>query len=460
MKKLLVFLFIGVNALPSQAQGLLPLKLDSVVDANQSKRTHTYLGDGAIESIYYQWENATASWEPALKTTHQFPDNEYIYTQYFWKPETQSWRPDERFIQVFDSEGNQIAFNLYYWKEFLNDWKEAERCTLRGVIDSVSHLEDVCEVWDNGLNDWRNDDRWEYWLTPSGKTSESIHYEWINNAWRLYINSYQHKYFYDANDRLASSESYSFWNAADSVWTSKERSVYFYNPNGTPDAADAYGFDEDLMEWVYSRRQYEIDYFYNQEGRIGEKIVRVGNNNSPDLTYSTREFYEYDIAGNVTVYSRYNWNIWVEAWYGSYKEVNAYDLFVDPADLIYPRDYASLFQHAKLDYRETYSLNVDNDWQLESEMTYYFSEVLTDTDEAPASEALKLFPNPVSNLLTLGANAPRASSYQITDLNGRILQQEKTWNGDGIDVSRLIPGSYVIRLIEGNRVITGKFVKL
>jgi len=463
MKKLLFFLFLGLNALPSQTQGLLPtLRLDSVVSPNQSKLTHTYLADGATESIYYQWENATASWTPSYKTTHQYPDNEYIYTEYLWKPETQSWRPDLRFTDVYDSEGNAIALGSYSWNASLNDWKAYGRATLRSVIDSASHLEDVTEYWDNALNDWRYRDRLEYWVTPSGKSAGKVNYSWVNNAWTLNNFSTYYKYFYDANDKHVSTERYSFWNAADSVWTHKSRSVYFYNPNGTPAGADAYRFDENLMDWVYSHREYEIEYFYNQEGRIGEKIVRVGNSDSSDLTYSTREFYEYDIAGNVTVYSKYNWNIWVEAWYGFSRAIKTFDLSVDPADLIYPQSngYPALFQHAKMDSWETYSLNPQfNDWQLDWKNYYYFSEVLTATDEANAAEALKLFPNPVSDLLTPGANAPRASSYQITDLNGRILQQEKSWNGDGIDVSRLIPGSYVIRLIEGNRVITGKFIK-
>jgi len=457
MKKLLLSLFLSAGALFAQAQEML--KLDSVVTPNRTKYIHTYEENGWMLSKYYGWNPLTSSWTLTNARNYQFIGNEEITIESSLFSGYQYLLPYRKTVLIYDAERTLIERREY--NRVQNLWSAVNRYTLVEV-DSASHFEYVHELWNIDLNAWEFNTKEEYWVNPSGKTIETISYRWINNAWSLFNSSPRRTYAYDENDNMISLEYYT-WQPPTSTWRPGYQQVFTYYPDGSVATRDTYLFDADSGTWVFHEKRYENINVYSTEGRLVEKIYREWNSSAADLVNSTKETFEYDSEGNITDYSRYRWDRDLEVWYGFYMEMNTYDLSVDPADLVYPqeRDYPELFRNAKLDYRETYALNADlNDWELDSETWYYFSELVTATHEASAEETLKLFPNPVSNLLTPGANAPRTSSYQITDLNGRVLQYEKSWNGDGIDVSRLIPGSYFIKLIEGNRVITGKFIKL
>lgn len=72
-------------------------------------------------------------------------------------------------------------------------------------------------------------------------------------------------------------------------------------------------------------------------------------------------------------------------------------------------------------------------------------------------EALSLFPNPATQTLTLGTNVDKGI-YEIFDVYGKkVLSASMTTNA--IDVSELAAGSYLIRLLNDEKIAQGKFVK-
>jgi hypothetical protein len=75
---------------------------------------------------------------------------------------------------------------------------------------------------------------------------------------------------------------------------------------------------------------------------------------------------------------------------------------------------------------------------------------------------IKLFPNPVSNKLNVSVlgNLKNNTTLQITDTEGRVvLSQLVTTNPETVDVSKLRSGTYMIKVISDDNVITSKFVK-
>jgi hypothetical protein len=80
---------------------------------------------------------------------------------------------------------------------------------------------------------------------------------------------------------------------------------------------------------------------------------------------------------------------------------------------------------------------------------------------------MKIFPNPVENLLNiqLGEVGAGTAQFDIFDLNGKILQKHvlvnvKAGTQIGIDVSALGHGVYVGKIVSGNKIIaTAKFTK-
>lgn len=503
MKKtiLLILCSLGVSLIHAQ------IKLDSVINPGERKTVYFYDNEGqSNESIGYQWLETESRWELQSRFLRTGTTENFITTFYYWNTVLQEWTPTTQTRASVPSD-----FESYEWDAATGDWVGTAK---EYIINTAEGFEWFFDSWNPFTQSWSYYSKTTYLTDQSDNVIEQISYRWINNAWEL---RGRRQFSYDAEGRITEEVS-AFWNVNTSSWQNESKAtsaytplglktdyaqyqweadenvwkgiwrttstyedslrlseaqyywvnnswkgnlqyLYAYNPDSTLAEIDYYSFDADLENWVYERPHRRYLYAYSPEGKPIEFIEMRWYGSINAIENYSKINYNYDQAGNIIESASWRWNVFFENWYGEHREVNEYDLSVDVEDVIYPY-YNALFESGKLTFNQIYSLNGEfNDWQLDSENYYYYSELITATQDAPAAESLKLFPNPVSNLLTLGANAPRASSYQITDLDGRILQQEKTWNGEGIDVSRLIPGSYVIRLIEGNRVITGKFIK-
>lgn len=98
---------------------------------------------------------------------------------------------------------------------------------------------------------------------------------------------------------------------------------------------------------------------------------------------------------------------------------------------------------------------------------FEFSWAVDVTDIKDIS-GLNVYPNPVSDQLTVEMNAEKATQVNISviDMTGRMVINEgvKTFgqgtNNIGIDVAHLVQGSYVLRLLQDNAVKTIKFDKM
>ena len=72
-------------------------------------------------------------------------------------------------------------------------------------------------------------------------------------------------------------------------------------------------------------------------------------------------------------------------------------------------------------------------------------------------EAIYLFPNPTDGILSI-QGLDQSTEFQITDLNGKVLLDDHTFNGR-LDISFLAPGIYFVTLKIDSRFITKKLVK-
>jgi hypothetical protein len=73
------------------------------------------------------------------------------------------------------------------------------------------------------------------------------------------------------------------------------------------------------------------------------------------------------------------------------------------------------------------------------------------------------YPNPTTDNLTLSLTDIYASklSYQLYDMQGKLLQSEKiTGNQTSIIMSNLVPANYFVKVIQGNKEVkTFKIIK-
>ncbi|HNR21315.1 MAG TPA: T9SS type A sorting domain-containing protein [Bacteroidia bacterium] len=94
----------------------------------------------------------------------------------------------------------------------------------------------------------------------------------------------------------------------------------------------------------------------------------------------------------------------------------------------------------------------------------YEISVVTAIEEAKGINLLvSAYPNPTTDYLTLEVKEFELSniSYQLYDMNGKLLQNEKiTDNQTSIVMSNLVPATYFVKVTEGNKEVkTFKIIK-
>ena len=90
--------------------------------------------------------------------------------------------------------------------------------------------------------------------------------------------------------------------------------------------------------------------------------------------------------------------------------------------------------------------------------------VVTGIEEAKGINlSVSAYPNPTTDYLTLRIDEFEISnvSFQLYDMNGRLLQNEKiTGNQTNIVMSNLLPTTYFMKVIQGNKEVkTYKIIK-
>ncbi len=94
----------------------------------------------------------------------------------------------------------------------------------------------------------------------------------------------------------------------------------------------------------------------------------------------------------------------------------------------------------------------------------YEISVETGIEEAKGINlSVSAYPNPTTDYLTLSIGEFEISnlSYQLYDMNGKLLQSEKiSGNQTSIVMSNLVPANYFVKVIQGNKEVkTFKIIK-
>jgi len=83
-----------------------------------------------------------------------------------------------------------------------------------------------------------------------------------------------------------------------------------------------------------------------------------------------------------------------------------------------------------------------------------------DNPVAVSDEPVKLFPNPVGDVLRIAANATGLKKVELFDLNGKLVLTEDLYSESAeLQVSSLPPGAYIVRVHAQSGIITKRIIK-
>jgi len=83
-----------------------------------------------------------------------------------------------------------------------------------------------------------------------------------------------------------------------------------------------------------------------------------------------------------------------------------------------------------------------------------------DNPVAVSDEPVKLFPNPVGDVLRIAANATGLKKVELFDLNGKLVLTEDLYSESAeLQVSSLPPGAYIVRVHAQSGIVTKRIIK-
>ncbi|WP_430411150.1 T9SS type A sorting domain-containing protein [Kordia sp.] len=88
------------------------------------------------------------------------------------------------------------------------------------------------------------------------------------------------------------------------------------------------------------------------------------------------------------------------------------------------------------------------------------TQLLSTNDPSFNDVAVRVFPNPTANVLRLKTGKHTNLSYQLFDLNGKSIKNEKKISSETISIGTLKSGTYLLKILQETKEIkTFKIIK-
>ncbi|MCD9562173.1 GEVED domain-containing protein, partial [Tenacibaculum maritimum] len=88
-----------------------------------------------------------------------------------------------------------------------------------------------------------------------------------------------------------------------------------------------------------------------------------------------------------------------------------------------------------------------------------FEEIEGEPLTSEAVTSFMVFPNPATNFVQVKSNSSNNLVYKIVNPIGQVVKTGKMKDDNGVDVSKLEPGLYIIEVNDGQKSMTTNFVK-
>ena len=381
--------------------------------------------------VYSDWDVDASQWTGSYKGIYTYDDNENM-TQFIYR----SWNQDQNlwidFFKgdfSFDANGNITLEVDYHFIESSNEW--------------VKSMKTAYEYDENGYLVAYNE------------------YEWNieNNQW---IISHRTDFTYDTNEKIIQ-ELNSFWNEDYNQWIPGEKKENTYDDNLriTTELWFSYVHEEgnpDNGQFIESMKQ---EYTYDANGYMTQILFFTYDFNSSIWMASFQEIYSYDVNGNMNRIINSDWDDnnsqWLESNKGEYSYNNAYTY----ANLILPYynddETRLIFNHMLMEFIE-YEKDSES-WIPVQNGVFYYSEKNETNLNITERKAIEIFPNPVSDVLSINFTESNVVSFEMFDIHGRKVMAKDVKNNEQVKLDGLNSGMYLYNLFIDGKKLSGKLIK-
>jgi hypothetical protein len=393
----------------------------------ESKEQFTYSYGNIDTEILSVWNHQNDDWQPLQKFEYSFDFNGNlisIISSFQYIPN--QWSFNAKYVYTYDQNGNLTSETSFVWSGgWINSYKY--ELTYNAAQQIILHID---YEWNHGTNQWDNMNKNEYLYTSSILTSEIASY-WnygINN-WEYYAKS---EYFYET--MAVTKEIVYRWETNPSaVWVEESKYEYEY----------------ELGSFMLLVRINETDYIWDE------------GTNGWDWEPKYKADYQYDNRDNLTEEIHYTWNSdsgqWVEDNKGEYIFDLAYELSDLTVPFFYNDELLYNINNMIIGYRG-YEFENPN-WVDTDKLVLYYSDYTNplNTDETILANVIKVYPNPVNQILTIDSSFP-LNKVELFSILGKKVK-DVTSDFKTIPVNDLSNGIYIVKIQSGNRVVFRKIIK-
>ncbi len=338
------------------------------------------------------------------------------------------WNDDTRSSLTYNARGLVWTILEEELKAGSGEWIKESFVTI-DYYDDGKQKQIVMQTWNNGT--WLNESMLSFTYIH-GKLEYETFNKWDNSVWTP---ESRVKSNYDAGMNLIS-QLHEVWDNDINNWAAFSRTTYTNLPNGKAKEALTQNWDEDLDDWVDSSKD-----IYTYSGNFLVESLQQLNAGDDWMNFS-REIFTYTAQGLERTRTNERWGFFTSNWE--------------------KQDSTTTSYNAKGDIVE----ELEHEWNIQTHKwdinyrTLYFYDVSTSI-AGVRSVDVSVFPNPADdNLNLLVKNGGRNTGYSISDLTGRVVLSGIVTNDDSkIDVSKLLPGYYFVRLQHNGNSMVIKFIK-
>lgn len=443
------------------------------------------LGDNYLQKAKYWKQLSFDNILQKLKSNSGLNKLDSIITK-SWQNELQDFENDFKYEYFFNEESRNVRVSVSAWDSVKSKWTNAENVSF--LFNSSGSLEQVDFVLDFGM-DYYSYTRVLYNYQDSFLLDETTFFRYEEtDPWDVEV---QTAYFYDENGRLKRVK-INDWDYYEEVWTDDKKSEYSYDENGNVILRFGYSWGGYSKVWF---KKEQTEYAYDEWNNLIETIDFVpgwesddfigdyketrsyGDNN--ELIEITKSSFSYDmndwlqnekiefIQGDSEVLSQTLlslWDIKSGGWLKNSKEefitINGFKIedvlhwdFIDVYMPVYSFDSEVCDLIENSDW-------INNEWKQTSITNYFFSSEVTTGIPQEKPIFVRVYPNPVKDILQIELENSELTNCIIRDISGRMVLEKQIWQNEQLNLSTFKPGMYFIELRQrGTRIYAGKVLK-
>ena len=402
---------------------------DQWVYASKLELTFNEL-DQLILSEEFNWDEEQSEWINYKHITITYDENGYddLYTYLRWNIEYERWDNTYKDDSDYDGDGNLVNYLEWQGNE-MNEWEYYYK-EVNTYNDDNSLNDSYIAFWNTDIEDWENYHKEEFYYHESGLTNYRLYYLWMTGDWTL---SSKTDYYYGETALL---DSVTNFHREMDEWILFGQRNFSYDENENTILVKDVRWVDEMWE---NNQQYESE--YDQNNYRTSYISSIWDGTSSTWIYQFKFEDLYDEFGNRLMASSYNWSLDEMHWIG-----------IDMSENYFDEDNNSLMA-VFYDWDDNLS-----DWVIK-EKAFYYRSIISQISEH-ASDSIRIYPNPVENVLTIETNNEYHFNCTILSLTGQKLAQIKINHSENrINMANYPAGIYFLQLKDGNRIISKKIIK-